>query len=182
MGEFRPGPISVVHEWGSWALVRQTFTGPDDKEFDRTYVQSPGVVAVVALDGSGGDTRIVMVRQYRPAVGETLWELPAGMRDVPGETPVETAKRELAEETGYWARSWSHFGRCVQSPGTSNATVDFFMATDLVAGQSMPQGPEEQRMSVHVIALEEARRMVEGGEIVNAMAVIGILRAAGAHG
>lgn len=181
MGEFRPGPIAVVHEWGSWALVRQTFTDPDDQVFDRTYVRSPGVVAVVALDGSGVDARIVMVRQYRPAVGETLWELPAGMRDVPDEPPLETAKRELAEETGYRAGSWSHLARCVQSPGTSNATVDLFLATDLVVGQSTPQGPEERRMSVHLMALVEARRMVERGEIVNALAVIGILRATGAH-
>lgn len=181
MGEFRPGPVSVVHEWGPWSLVRQTFTDPDDHEFDRTYVRSPGVVAVVALDGSGDDTRIVMVRQYRPAVGETLWELPAGMRDVPGEPPVETAKRELAEETGYRARSWLHLGRCVQSPGTSNATADFFLATGLTAGRSTPQGPEERRMGVHVITLHEARRMVEEGEIINALAVIGVLRAAGAH-
>lgn len=182
MGEFRPGPLTVVHEWGAWALVRQTFTDPDDRKFERTYVRSPGVVAVVALDGSGADTRIVMVRQCRPAVGETLWELPAGMRDVPGEPPLETARRELAEETGYRARSWAHLGRCVQSPGTSNATVDLFMATELIPGQSTPQGPEEQRMSVHLVALDEARSMVERGEIVNALAIIGILRAAGDRG
>lgn len=182
MGDFRPGPISVVHEWGPWALVRRTFTDPDNRTFDRTYVRSPGVVAIVALDDSAGDSRIVLVRQYRPAVDETLWELPAGMRDVVGEPPVETAKRELAEETGYRAGSWSHLGRCVQSPGTSNATVELFMARDLTAGPSAPQGPEEQRMSVHLVALDEAVRMVERGEIVNALAVIGILRAAGSRG
>lgn len=177
MGEFLPGPASVIHEWGPWALVRQSFVAPSGDPFDRTFVRSPGVVAVVALDGEGRDARIVLVRQFRPAVGGALWEIPAGMQDVPGETPRETAERELLEETGYRARSWSHMGRVVPSPGTSSAMVDLFLAGGLSSGIPMPQGPEEMGMSVHLVPLDEAKQMVDDGEIINALAVIGILRA-----
>jgi ADP-ribose pyrophosphatase len=178
VGEFRPEPANVIHEWGSWSLVNQSFLAPGGESFERTFVRSPGVVAVVALDGDGPDARIVLLRQYRPSVGESLWEIPAGMRDVPGETPRETAERELVEETGYRARTWTHLGTVVPSPGTSSAVVDLFVASDLSDGMPRPQGPEESAMSMHLVPLGEAKRMVDDGEIVNALAVIGVLKVA----
>ena len=76
---------------------------PDKNFAERTVVSHPGAVAVVTLDDA---SRVLMIRQYRHPVGYQLWEIPAGLRDAAGEPPLETARRELFEETGYRAREW----------------------------------------------------------------------------
>lgn len=174
MGLFRASSKRIVHQWAVWKLVEQEFFAPDGHSFSRTFVESPGVVAIAAIDG---ERRIVMVRQYRPALDEALWELPAGMRDVEGESPLQCAERELYEESGYRARAWQSLGRVAQSPGSSNSVAEMFLAQDLELGQSHPQGPEEEHSSVHLVPIEEAVEMVLRGEVINSLAVIGILRA-----
>lgn len=174
VGTFRPTSRRVIHEWASWRLVTCGFIDPDGEVFERTYVESPGVVAIAALDG---DRRLVMVRQYRPALDQVLWEIPAGMRDVVGESALDCAKRELVEETGYTADVWAPLNRVAQSPGTSNSVADLFLARNLTPGATDRMGPEEAHASVHLVPIDEAVRMVEDGEVVNALAVAGILLA-----
>lgn len=165
----------TLHEWAAWRMVEQQFRDPDGNPFARTFVESPGVVAIAAVDDQ---RRLVMVRQYRPALDMVLWEIPAGMRDVVGESPLVCAQRELREETGFVASDWMELGRVAQSPGTSNSIAEVFLARDLAPGDAAPQGPEENSSSVHLIELDEAARMVERGEVINSLAIIGILRAA----
>jgi len=181
VGGFRPGPVTLIHEWGVWSLVRRSFVGPGGAQFDRTFVRSPGAVAVVAVDGVGDDAKVLLVRQYRASFATDFWELPAGMRDVAGESLEETAHRELLEETGFTARHWSHLCSVAQAPGISNATVEIFYARSLVAGKARPQGPEEHSMSTQFVGLGEAVEMIRRSEIVNAVAVIGILRVVGEY-
>lgn len=177
MDGFRPESETVIHSWGVWSLVEARGIAPDGAAMSRTFVRSPGVVAVVAITETDGIVNIVLIHQYRAALASTAWELPAGMRDVIGESTTDAARRELREETGYTAQKLTALGELVQAPGITNSTVHLFLATGLTLGERNPQGPEETAMEVHVIPLATARTMVEHNEINNATAVVGILRA-----
>jgi ADP-ribose pyrophosphatase len=179
MGPFEALGKRVLHEWAAWRLVERQFRDPHGNSFARTFVESPGVVAIAAVDDR---ERLVMVRQYRPALDMTLWEIPAGMRDVEGESPLTCAQRELREETGFVAVEWAELGRVAQSPGTSNSIAEVFLARRLTAGEAAPQGPEENSSTIHLVDVGEAIRMVERGEVINSLAIIGILRAASMMG
>jgi len=96
--------------------VQATFESPDGRTFERDIVRHPGAVAVVAVDDQRHAT---LVRQYRPSVGTFVLEIPAGTCDVDGEEAEATARRELAEEAGLEARSWSSSQRCTTRPATA---------------------------------------------------------------
>lgn len=162
----------LVHEWAHWRLVAGSFVAPDGERFERSWVRSPGAVGVVALDDA---EQVVLVRQYRPALGERLWELPAGLRDVPGEQSEATARRELREETGVEASEWSHLGRITSAPGITDSDVVIFLASGLSAAPAAPSGPEERHMEVRWFALSAAVAMVRSGEITDSKTVAGLL-------
>jgi 8-oxo-dGTP pyrophosphatase MutT (NUDIX family) len=144
----------------------------------REVVHHPGAVAVVALDD---DENVVLLRQYRHPVGQHLWELPAGLRDADGEPPLETAKRELAEEVLLSAARWSLLLSVNNSPGFSDELVHVFLAEGLAAADR-PDGfvveHEEADMTVERVPLADAVQRVFDGDIRNSSAVAGILAAA----
>ena len=98
---------------------------PDNQLAERDVVVHPGAVAALALDAAD---RILMIRQYRHPVGYQLWEIPAGLRDADGESPLRTAQRELLEETGYRAREWHTLVDYFSSPGYSTERLRIFLA------------------------------------------------------
>lgn len=151
---------------------------PGDGTADRDYVQHPGSVAVVALDG---EDRVLLLRQYRHPVRKLLWELPAGIRDVPGEPLVECAARELAEEAGYRAATWHTLVDILTSPGMSDERIRVFLArdlTELAPGElDFVRQNEEVDMPVVWVPLAEAAGKALSGSIHNAPAVAGILAA-----
>jgi ADP-ribose pyrophosphatase len=100
------------------------------------------------------------------------------MRDVVGEDPARTAWRELAEETGYVPKTVEYLGSCLSSPGVTDSVLELFIARDVVAGGSTPEGPEELEMQVLVIPFSEALAMVDEGRITDAKSSVGILLAA----
>ena len=118
----------VVWE-GRIAKVRvDRFRYDDGEEAEREIVEHPGAVGIVAHDGE----TLYLVRQPREPVGEeALLELPAGKLDEEGESPLDTAQRELAEEIGKGARTWQHLTRFYTSPGFADEECHLFMATDL---------------------------------------------------
>jgi ADP-ribose pyrophosphatase len=160
------------------SLRRDTVTMPGGGDSVREIVHHPGAVAVVALDA---DDRVVLVRQYRHPVRRHLWELPAGLRDADGEPPLETAKRELAEEVQLAAARWSLLVSVLNSPGYSDELVQIYLAEEL-SDADLPEGftveHEEADMTVERVPLEEAVQRVFGGDIRNSSAVAGILAAA----
>jgi 8-oxo-dGTP pyrophosphatase MutT (NUDIX family) len=164
-----------VHEGHIWHVVVADFVDPDGHHFERDIVRSPGSVGVVPLFDTASGFEVVMVRQYRPAFERDLWEIPAGMRDVPGEPAEETAARELAEEVGLAAGTLEALTPFLPSPGMTDAVAHLFLATDLVEVPRQLHGPEEEHMEVVRLPLKEALAMVDRGEIDNAMAVIGLL-------
>ena len=140
----------------------------------REVVEHFGAVAVVALDD---DDRVAMVYQYRHPVGRRLWELPAGLLDVGGEAPVLTAARELHEEAGLAAENWSVLVDIVTSPGFSDESVRVFLATGLSEIERPEAEHEEADLKLDWLPLAEAVQRVLAGEIVNSLAVAGILAA-----
>lgn len=140
----------------------------------REVVEHYGAVAVVALDD---DDNVVLVYQYRHALGRRLWELPAGLLDVYGEPPQSTAARELVEEAGLTARDWSVLADVDSAPGFSDESVRIFLATGLTEVGRPEAADEEADMTVTRMPLTEAVAAVFAGEIVNSLAVAGILAA-----
>ena len=178
MAHFERTSRTVLHEWVLWKLVQSRFRSPRGEEFVRTYVESPGATGIVPIRvDADNQYEVVMVRQYRPAVDAYCLEIPAGMRDVAGEDPQDTAIRELQEETGFTSTDVRPLGRYLQAPGITNASVHLYLAVGLTEVAMDRHGPEEDDMTVEVLLLDEALRMIETGEIVNAMAVVGLLRA-----
>ena len=178
MAHFERTSRTVLHEWVLWKLVQSRFRSPKGVEFVRTYVESPGATGIVPVRlDVNGRYEVVMVRQYRPAVDAHCLEIPAGMRDVAGEDPQATALRELQEETGFTSSDVRPLGQFLQSPGISNAEVQIYLAVGLTEVAMDRHGPEEDEMTVEIMLLDDALRMIDSGEIVNAMAVVGLLRA-----
>jgi 8-oxo-dGDP phosphatase len=138
----------------------------------RDVIEHFGAVAVVALDD---DDNIVLVYQYRQAVGRRLWELPAGLLDAAGEAPQLTAARELQEETGLSATRWGVLIDVTSAPGFCDESVRVFIATDLSDVDRPEADHEEADLIVERMPLRHAVQMVLSGEIVNSTAVAGIL-------
>lgn len=139
----------------------------------REVVEHYGAVAVIAVDDAD---RIVLIHQYRHPLGRRLWELPAGLLDVPDEPPELTAARELIEEAGVAARRWEVLVDVAASPGFTDEVVRVFLATGLTSVDRPESADDEEAdLVVHRIELAEAVRMVMAGEIVNAASVGGIL-------
>jgi 8-oxo-dGTP pyrophosphatase MutT (NUDIX family) len=158
-------------------VVSEEVVLPDGETVRREYLHHPGAVAVLAFDDRG---RAMLVRQYRPAIGATIWELPAGVRDVDGELPEATGRRELAEETEYLAAQWEPFLEIHPSPGVSDEVVQVYLARQLSpvpVAERYVRRQEEANLTVHFVALAEAVAMVLRGEISNATATTAILAA-----
>jgi len=143
----------------------------------REVIEHPGAVAVAAIDE---EQRVVLVHQYRHPPRRRLWELPAGLLDVSGEDPASTARRELAEETGLAAQDWAVLVDLVTSPGLTDESVRVYLARRLTAVDRLHDtGDEEADLVVQRFALADAVQLILAGEIVNAIAVGGILHLTG---
>jgi 8-oxo-dGDP phosphatase len=149
--------------------------GPDGTRHDREVVRHPGAVGVVPVHEDGS---VTLVRQYRAALDADLWEVPAGLRDVDGESAATTAQRELAEEAGLRAERLDHLVTFHNSPGFSDEAVVVYEATGLTEVPDDRQGIEEQHMLVERMPLSEALVMVDDGRITDAKTVIALLSVA----
>ncbi|MFC3996605.1 NUDIX domain-containing protein [Nocardiopsis sediminis] len=145
----------------------------------RERLEHPGAVAALALDDDG---RVLLLSQYRHAVGHRLWELPAGLRDEAGEPPLRTAQRELVEEAGYRAERWHRLVDFFPSPGFSSERISVYLARGLTA---VPEAEidfvrvhEEADMEAAWLPLDDAVDAVLGDRLHNGATVVGILAAA----
>jgi ADP-ribose pyrophosphatase len=147
---------------------------PGGKIATREVVEHYGAVAIAAMDDDGN---IPMVYQYRHPFGRRLWELPAGLLDVEGEAPHLTAARELQEEAGLQANSWQVLVDLDSTPGFSDESVRVYLATGLTQVDQPEAHNEEADMTLRWYPIAEAARAVFTGEIVNSLAVSGVLAA-----
>lgn len=157
-----------------FALRADEVRMPGGNSARREVVEHYGAVAVVAVDD---DNNIVLVYQYRHPFGRRLWEVPAGLLDLGGEAPHLTAARELEEEAGLAATQWRVLVDLDSAPGFSDESVRIYLATGLTDIGRPDAHDEEADMVVKWLPLSEAMRMVLSGEIVNSIAVAGILAA-----
>ncbi|MGH3656370.1 MAG: NUDIX domain-containing protein [Micromonosporaceae bacterium] len=157
-------------------VVTDTVAMPGGGSADRDYVRHVGAVGVVALDDGG---RVVMVRQYRHPVRQALWELPAGLIDVPGEDPLPAAQRELAEEADLAADRWDLLVDLHTTPGCSDESIRVYLARGLRPAPESGHVPsdEEAELTVSWFDLDDAAEMALRGEVTNGPAVAGVLAA-----
>lgn len=147
---------------------------PDDEPFDRFVIRHPGAVTIVPLHDDG---TVTLVRQYRAAVDTHVLEIPAGTRDHEGEEPVDTARRELAEEAGLEAAQWDLLVATWNTPGISDQETLVYLATGLTSVPSRPQGVEEGYMTVETIHLDEIEDRIADGSLKDETTLLGLLLA-----
>jgi 8-oxo-dGDP phosphatase len=171
---FETTSSETLHTGKIFALRKDQVRMPGGTIVTREVVEHYGAVGVVAIDDEG---RLPMVYQYRHPFGRRLWELPAGLLDVNGEAPHLTAARELREEAGLQAQSWQVLVDLDSTPGFSDESVRVYLATGLTQVDRPEAQDEEADMTMQWYPIAEAVRRVFNGEIVNALAVAGILAA-----
>lgn len=177
--------FAPVHERSIWtggviSVAEGTFVDPDGNEFTRDIVRHPGAVSVVPLLDDG---QVVLVRQYRAACDRELLEIPAGKRDVAGEAPEDTARRELIEEVGRRAGEIDELARFYNSAGFSDEFSYVYLARGLEVVDRDLQGVEERFMAVETVDLASVPALIADHELVDAKTIIGLtlaMRALGA--
>ncbi len=172
--EFETMSSETLHTGKIFALRKDDVRMPGGKIVTREVVEHYGAVAIVAMDDDG---RIPLVYQYRHPFGRRLWELPAGLLDVYGEAPHLTAVRELREEAGLQALTWQVLVDLDSTPGFSDESVRVYLATGLTQVGRPEAHDEEADMTLQWYPITDAVSRVFSGEIVNALAVAGILAA-----
>jgi 8-oxo-dGTP pyrophosphatase MutT (NUDIX family) len=172
--EFQTISTETIHIGKIFALRADEVLMPGGHTARREVVEHYGAVAILALDD---DKNVVMVYQYRHPLGRRLWELPAGLLDLGGEEPHITAARELEEEAGLAAEQWRVLIDLDTAPGFSDESVRVYLATGLTEVGRPEAHDEEADLTLRWYPLEEAVQMVIAGEIVNSIAVGGILAA-----
>ena len=164
-----------VYEGAVWD-VRSDTVRYGDGQMTRQYVEHPGAVAVVALDDEG---RVVLIQQYRHPIRQRDWEIPAGLLDVAGEPPLDTAKRELSEEVDLQAERWQPLVSVHTTPGGNDEIIHIFLARGLSAtGGTFDREHEESDMRVERLPLAEAVDAVFAGRLRNGILATGVLAAA----
>lgn len=157
-------------------VVVASFEGPDGRQFDREIVRHGHAVAVVAL--TEDQRRVVLVRQYRPAIEELLLELPAGMIDVEGESAEDTARRELEEEAGRRVvGELEHLTDYWVAAGLMDEQMTIYLCRTSEACDARPQSAEEELMEVEEVALDDVPAMIADGRIRDSKTIAGLLLA-----
>ncbi len=141
----------------------------DGFEIKRAIVHHPGSAVVLVVDEK---KRILLVRQFRLPAGRKVWELPAGKIDG-GENALQAAKRELAEETGYKAKSWKKLASYWASPGFLEEKMNLYLATDLVAGVASPM--DDERIEAKWFTSKELDELIRSGKLEDGKTFIGYL-------
>lgn len=166
--DFTPRSRDLLHEGHVFSVYAERFAFADGEEVSRDIVRHPGAVAIVAHDGQS----LYLVLQPRQAVGEPdVLELPAGRLDKEGEEPLDTAKRELAEEIGKAAEHWEHLVSFWSSVGMADEEVHVYLATGLSDTQA--DSGENERIEIVRRPLAQLDALI--GELRDAKTLIGLM-------
>ncbi|MEO8450016.1 MAG: NUDIX hydrolase [Gemmatimonadota bacterium] len=137
---------------------------PDGSEGTLDMIRHPGATAILPFldDPGAGDPRVLLIRQFRHAADDFIWEVPAGTLG-PGEPPEQCARRELTEETGYSAKTIRHLTTIFTTPGFTDEKIHLYLATGLVRGKHHREADEF--ITVHSFRWSEIGQMIRRGEI-----------------
>ena len=172
-----PAPLverTTVFDGRVWDIVRDTVTF-GGRSMTREYMAHTGAVVVAAIDGEG---RLLLINQYRQPIGTRDWELPAGLLDVPGEDPLEAAKRELAEEADLVASDWRRLTDYHPSAGGSNETITIFEARGLSPAPDVhPRTDEEAEIVLRWEPVDAVVAAIAAGRLHNGPLITAALMA-----
>ncbi len=158
----------IVHRGRKIQVAVDTEVYPDGVIVTRDVVLHPGAVAILPIIDSG---HVCLLRNQRPVVEETLWEIPAGTLE-PNEPPDEAARRELAEETGYRAETLRKIGVIIPSPGVLNERIHLYVALNLTPG---PQALErDEELEPKTVSLSDALAWALDGTIQDAKTIVAL--------
>ncbi|UVI34686.1 NUDIX domain-containing protein [Brevibacterium spongiae] len=164
----------IVYNGAVWDIRKETFDLPEASGLVRDLMAHTGAVGVAVVDDQ---QRILLAQQYRHPVRARLWEVPAGLLDVPGEDPLDAAKRELAEEADLTAERWELLSDSCLTPGGSSETMRLYLARGLSyvpEADRHERGEEEAGFQYRWVGIDEALEAVTDGRVTNAIAQLAI--------
>ena len=159
----------TVYNGRVFDVANETWRGPEGNTFERQTIIHPGAVGMVPI---ANNRKLILIRQYRPAVRKHLLEIPAGTLE-PGERPLACAKRELAEEIGFAARHWKKLGAVFTAPGYSSERIVLYKARDLKPAHGV-QDEDEDIENVEM-SMKDVRAAVCSGKISDAKTLCALL-------
>jgi len=165
----------IVWHGRSWQMRVITERLPNGQKMERAFIDHPGAVVLIPVRQTAVGPNVLMLRQYRAALGETILELPAGTRNR-DEAWLACAQRELREETGFRAATFTYLGETWPSPGVSSEQMRLYLATGLEA-DPLPQDDDEE-ITVEPMPLADLLEMARNGRIHDAKSIIGLWWAA----
>ena len=171
MSKAKVNAVHPIHAGRVFELRKENITLPNGITLDIDIIRHPGASAIVPISNVGG---VILIRQYRHAVGGFIWEIPAGTLNR-GETPLACARRELVEETGFSAEVFHKLGEIVPVPGYSDERIHIFLAKGL--GPARQHLDRDELLEVHEVPFDEAIHMIRRGEIVDGKTIAGLLLA-----
>ena len=162
---------SPLHEGRVFSLVRENYTLDNGVTSEMDFIQHPGAAAMVPMLNNQD---VVLIKQYRHAIREFIWEIPAGTLD-PRESPLDCAQRELVEEIGYSAQTWHQLGTITPLPGYSDERIHISLASELKpAGQHLDK---DEMINIKVVKFKAALQMILAGEICDGKSISGLFLA-----
>jgi len=162
-----------IHQGRVFKLVRENVTLENGVTTDLDIIRHPGAAAIVPAYGYD---KIILIKQYRHAIGEYIWEIPAGTFDG-NEDPLECAKRELLEETGFMANFWEKLGEITPVPAYSDERIHVYFAANLVETNQALDLDKDEILQVHTLKVTDVLGMIQRGEIKDGKTIASIFMA-----
>ena len=165
----------TIYGKSSWRLDLDQWELANGRLFEKPVVRHPGSVVLVPLRETEQGPEVIMLKQFRHVLNQVIFELPAGTRDW-GEDPLECAKRELREETGYQAEKFVHLGDCWPGPGFSDEVMTIYLATHLTHNPLLADIDEE--IEIAPILFADLYQQAKSGQIWDAKTVVSVWKTA----